>query len=80
VIETHGCIVCAKTLNILAVYSPNSKLVNCTVTSSGGHCVPDEQHILVACDSHTTAEVNAAHKKWWSRNSNEEIEKEQEED
>ena len=79
VVETHGCIVCAKTLNVLAVHTPNGKLVNCAVTSSDGHCVPDEQYLLVACDTHTAAEINTAHKKWWSRNS-EELEKEQEED
>ena len=40
--ELHGCIVCAKLFNILAVYTPDGRLVDCTVTSSGGHIVQDE--------------------------------------
>ena len=51
VVEMHGCIVCARIFNILAVYTPDGKLVDCTVTSPGGHCVPDERQPLVACDT-----------------------------
>ncbi len=64
----HGCIVCARIYNILAIYSPDGRLVDCTVTSHGGHCVPDERQPLVACDSHTAGEIEAAYKKWQSRN------------
>jgi hypothetical protein len=69
VVEIHGCIVCAKLFNILAVYNPDERLVACTVASSGGHRVLDEQRPLVACDSHTTSEIEAAYKKWKSQNS-----------
>jgi hypothetical protein len=66
VVEMHGCIVCAKVFNILAVYTPDGKLVGCTVTSPGGHRVTDERHPLVACDIHTAGEIETAYKKWQS--------------
>jgi hypothetical protein len=69
--EIHGCIVCARLFNILAVYKPDGRLVDCGVTSSGGHRVPDEQRPLVACDTHTAAEIEAAYQRWQSRNSQE---------
>jgi hypothetical protein len=66
VVEMHGCIVCARIFNILAVYTPVGGLVGCVVTSPGGHCVPDEQRPLVACDTHTTEEIETAYKRWQS--------------
>ena len=68
VAEMHGCLVCAKTFSVLAVYTPDGKLVDCAVTSFGGHCVPDEQHLLVACDTHSVEEIEAAHQRWLARN------------
>ena len=70
-VEIHGCIVCARTFNILAVYTPDGRLVDCTVTSPGGHCVPDEHQPLVACNTHTAEEIEAAYKRWQSRNDKE---------
>jgi len=70
-VEIHGCIVCARPFNMLAVYTPDGRLVDCTVTSPGGHRVTDEKRPLVACDSHTAAEVETAHKRWQSRNGKE---------
>ncbi len=60
VVEIHGCIVCAKLYNILVVYTPEGKLLDCTVTSPGGHIVPNESHPLVACDSHVKVEIKSA--------------------
>ena len=68
VTEMHGCIVCAKVYNMLVVYNPQGRLVDCTVTSPGGRRVMDEHKALVACANHTSAEVDAAYKKWLSRN------------
>ncbi|MCX6036036.1 MAG: hypothetical protein NTV38_13865 [Chloroflexi bacterium] len=68
IVEMHGCIVCARVFNILVVYSPDGRLVDCTVTSPGGQRVPDEQRPLVACDTHSAGEIEAAYKKWQSRN------------
>jgi hypothetical protein len=70
-VEIHGCIVCAKLFNILVVYTPEGRLVDCTVTSPGGHIVPDERRPLVACDSHTAREIESAYKKWQSTNGKE---------
>ena len=69
--EIHGCIVCAKLFNILAVYTLDDKLLDCTVTSPGGHIVPDEHHPLVACDIHTVEETESAYKRWQSINDEE---------
>jgi hypothetical protein len=68
VVEIHGCVVCAKIFNVLVVYTPDGKLVDCAVTSPGGHCVPDEEQPLVACDTHKVEEIEAAYKRWQSRN------------
>ncbi len=70
-VEMHGCIVCARIYTILAIYTPDGGLVDCTVTSPGGHCVPDEHQPLVACDTHTSDEIEAAYKRWQSRNGRE---------
>ena len=60
--EIHGCIVCANLFNVLAVYTTEGKLLDCTVTSPGGHIVKNKQRLLVACDSHTAVEKKPAHK------------------
>jgi hypothetical protein len=70
-VEIHGCIVCARLFNVLAVYTPDGKLVDCAVTTSRGHCVPNERQPLVACDTHTAEEIEAAYKRWLSRNDKE---------
>jgi hypothetical protein len=54
---------CQYTFNVLAVYTPDGRLVDCAVTSFGGHCVPDEQQPLVAGDTHTAEEIETAHKR-----------------
>lgn len=66
--EIHGCIVCAKLFNILVVYTPEGKLLDCTVTSPGGHIVPDDRRPLVACDIHSAEEIEPAHKREQSAN------------
>jgi hypothetical protein len=70
-VEIHGCIVCARWFNVLAVYTPDDVLVDCKVTSPGGHCVPNEGHPLAACDTHTAEDIDAAYKRWLSRNERE---------
>jgi hypothetical protein len=70
-VEIHGCIVCARVFTVLAVYTPDGRLVDCAVTSPGGHCVPNEEQALVACDTHTAEDIEAAYKRWQSRNDKE---------
>ena len=67
VVEIHGCIVCAKLFNVLAVYAPDGRLVDCTVTSPGGHIVSDDRRPLVACEHHTAREIGS-YKIWKSQN------------
>jgi hypothetical protein len=68
-VEMHGCIVCARTFKVLAMYTPEGRLVGCTVTGGpDGHCVPGERQPLVACDTHTAEDIEAAHARWQSRN------------
>jgi hypothetical protein len=67
-VEMHGCLVCARIYNVLAIYSPDNQLINCTVMSPGGHCVHDDAQPLVACDTHTTDQIEKAYKRWKSRN------------
>jgi len=76
VVERHGCIVCGRTYNVLTIYSPDDRLVDCTVTSPGGHCIPHERHPLVACDTHIEGEIEAAYHRWKVRTVEEEQEKE----
>jgi hypothetical protein len=70
-VEIHGCIVCGKQYNILVVYTQEGRLVDCIVTSPGGHRVPDEQRPLVACDTHSAEEIEVAYKRWLSKNGKE---------
>jgi hypothetical protein len=71
VVEMHGCIVCARIFNVLAVYTSDGRLVDCAVTSPGGHCVTGERQPLVACDTHTAEEIETAHKRWQFRDGTE---------
>ncbi|HEX7620998.1 MAG TPA: hypothetical protein VF359_07370 [Anaerolineales bacterium] len=71
IVEMHGCLVCARLFNILVVYTQDGSFVDCKVTSPGGHRVADERRPLVACDTHTAEEIEAAYKKWQSRNDKE---------
>jgi hypothetical protein len=70
-VEMHGCIVCARIFNILAVYAPDGRLVDCAVTSPGGHCVLGEGQPLVACDTHTAEEIETSYQRWQSRDGKE---------
>ena len=79
VVEMHGCIVCARIFNILAMYTPDGKLVGCKVTSPGGHCVPDEKRPLVACDTHPAEKIESAYKRWQSKNGKESDNEQEEE-
>jgi hypothetical protein len=70
-VEMHGCIVCARTFTVLAVYTPDGRLMDCAVTSPGDHCVPGERQPLVACDTHTPEEIETAHIRWQIRSDKE---------
>jgi len=59
-VEPHGCIVCGKIYNLLVVYTPSGGMVACTVTSPGGHPVPDAVRPLAACNTHSGVEIETA--------------------
>ena len=61
--EIHGCIVCTKLFNVLAVYDRDDALVDSSVTSSGGHSLPNKKQVLVACDTHSENDVEFAYKR-----------------
>jgi hypothetical protein len=63
VVEPHGCIVCGKVYNVLVVYNPDGKLVDCAPTDMGAHRVPDPDRPLVTCNRHTEEQIENALKK-----------------
>jgi hypothetical protein len=60
VVEPHGCIVCGKIFNLLVVYDPAGRLVDCIVMDAGGKRVQDEQKPLVACEKHSEEQIETA--------------------
>lgn len=68
-VELHGCVVCGKVFNVLAVYSPEGRFLICSVTKPGAHSLPEEKQALIACDTHTTDQIDAAYKRWQARKS-----------
>jgi len=72
--ERHGCIVCGKIYDLLVVYHPDGHMVDCKVTSAGGHRVPDAHRPLVACDTHPAAKIEAAYAKLFSDHKSEDDE------
>ncbi len=65
--EMHGCIVCGKLYELYVVYDANGKYIECKVMSGGGRCVPNAGRPLVACDSHSIAQVERAVEKAYGR-------------
>ncbi len=60
VVEQHGCIVCGRVYNVLVLYNPVGKFIDCTVTDPGGRRIPDPNRPLVACYRHSETEVEQA--------------------
>ena len=58
--EIHGCIVCGKLYHLYVVYDSNGHYVDCKVMSAGGVRVPDTRRPLVACETHSSKEIEAA--------------------
>jgi len=58
--ETHGCIVCGKLYQLYVVYDASGKFVDSKVMSAGGRRVDYPGRALVACESHSEAEIQAA--------------------
>jgi hypothetical protein len=58
--ELHGCIVCGKLYNLYVVYDATGNYVGSKVMSAGGHEVKGAGRPLVACDTHSDADVARA--------------------
>jgi hypothetical protein len=58
--EMHGCIVCGKLYNLYVVYDANGNYLGSKVMSAGGHEVKGAGRPLVACDTHSDADVARA--------------------
>ncbi len=60
VVEAHGCIVCGKVYNVFVVYNPAGKMLDCMVTDTGAHRVPDPDRPIVACNTHNEKAIEKA--------------------
>jgi len=58
--ETHGCIVCGRLYQLYVVYDDQGKFIDSKVMSEGGRRINDPRRPLVACESHSAVEVEAA--------------------
>ena len=58
--EMHGCIVCGKLYQLYVIYDPAGKYLGSKVMSAGGKEVKGAKRPLVACEKHTTAEIESA--------------------
>lgn len=72
--EQHGCIVCGKVYFIEATYSAAGTLEKCMVITPGGRCLPGTDRPFVACDVHTSDQIESAQERHASRNVDEEEE------
>jgi hypothetical protein len=58
--EMHGCIVCGKLYNMYVFYDVDGNYIGSKVMSAGGHEVNGAGRALVACDTHSDADVARA--------------------
>jgi hypothetical protein len=58
--EMHGCIVCGKLYQLYVVYDSQGKYVGSKVMSAGGKEVEGYGRPLVACERHTSEEIERA--------------------
>jgi hypothetical protein len=61
--EIHGCIVCGKPYELYVVYDLHGKFIDLKVMSEGGRPVAHPTRPLVACITHSAADVEAAVKR-----------------
>lgn len=61
--EPHGCIVCGKLHQLFVVYEADGRLFDFKVMSATGKKVAHPTRPLVACETHTKEEIEAAVKR-----------------
>ena len=67
----HGCIVCGKLYNLYVIYDADGNYLGSRVMSAGGHEVKGAGRPLVACDTHSDADVARAVEMVYGQQSNE---------
>ena len=65
--EMHGCIVCGKLYQLYAIYDADGKYIGSKVMSAGGKEVKGANRPLVACETHTDAEIARAVERVYGR-------------
>lgn len=70
--ETHGCIVCGRLYHLYVVRDAQNNFIGCKVMSAGGRCVEHAKRPLVACETHSSEQVEAAVKRVYGKQDEEE--------
>ncbi len=65
--EMHGCIVCGKLYQLYVVYDSDGKYIGSKVMSAGGKEVKGANRPLVACETHSEAEIANAVERVYGR-------------
>lgn len=58
--ETHGCIVCGKSYQLLVVYDASGNFIDFKAASADARPVKYTQRPLVACKQHSGDQIEAA--------------------
>lgn len=58
--EMHGCIVCGKLYQLYVAFDSNGNYIGSKVMSAGGKEVQGAGRPLVACETHSEAEIGRA--------------------
>lgn len=70
--EMHGCIVCGKLYHLYVVYDSEGNYMGSRVMSAGGREVKGAGRPLVACNTHSEADVARAVEMVYGQQSNKE--------
>jgi len=70
--EAHGCIVCGKLYQLYVVHDSEGKYVGSRVMSAGGKEVKGYGRPLVACERHSSEEIERAANRVYGRSKEEE--------
>jgi hypothetical protein len=65
--EVHGCIVCGKLYQLYVVHDSEGNYIGSKVMTPGGVEVPGYGRPLVACETHSAAEIGRAAERVYGR-------------
>ena len=65
--EMHGCIVCGKLYQLYAAYDPGGNYIGSKIMSAGGKEVQGYGRPLVACERHSSEEIERAANRVYGR-------------